>query len=436
MECRLTTLPTELKLLIIEHLQELDDDRLQVVINLSSTCSSFRSLLAPELFHSVTLHNTESSAVLALAAANNHVAQYVKRLDFKAHLFGMRTSPYSYFATRLLIPKTVRSILRNLKLFPKLDTLSVQFNAQSFVDVLMDILRDDEPIEEALGLEKELPWRRLMADAYKLLSENKSHGIKTVLLQDIIPLGVSTFASPDFHKFLSTVYHFRISLLGGLPHSNGVARSVHSPGYHIFVSRLPVYFLNHLDSVRTLSIIASRNGMLGRNRSAWSAKLPIANIQMPNLESVHLEWTFICEELIQFLTAHVRSLKHISLHNCYGHSRESVGCVTWYGLFDRITDVGPKSLERVDILTPKAEQLIYFSDQYEAKNKEVRELQQKDPGRLIFAYGFLSQGMLVEGTQDSMEASIRGEDGKAHARLMVAVKANRRSSRTSKTRSQ
>ncbi|KAF2810537.1 uncharacterized protein BDZ99DRAFT_314292 [Mytilinidion resinicola] len=434
MECRLTKLPTELQLLIIEKLQEPGEDSRQLVINLSNTCSSFRSLLAPKLFHSITLHNTEGSAALALAAANNHIAQHVKRLDFKATLFGTRISPYSYFATRVLIPKAVRSILGNLNLFPKLDTLSIQFDAQSFPGILWDILGDEEPIEDALKLEKEQPWRRLMAETYKLLCGNKSHSIKTLLLQDLIPLGVSTFTNSDFHKFLSTLEHFRITLLGGMAGHDGNFSSIHNSGYKSFVSRLPVFFLDHLDSVKTLSIAGTRNGMLGLNPSTCSAELPLANLRIPNLESFSLEWTFIYDELIQFLTAHAKTLKLISLHNCYGHSQDSIRCVRWHEVFDKLADVGPISLKRVDITIPTAKQIVYYSQSYEAKIQEVQQLQQKEPERLIFAYGFLSYGILVDATSDNTEAFINGDDEKAYARLAAIVKANRISSPTSKKR--
>jgi hypothetical protein len=153
--------------------------------------------LAPDTFYTITLRNDEKSAELALEASKNHICQHVKHLEFKASLF----------ATRPVFPKSVRNILSNLHMFPKLDTLSIQFlgnfgkDEYNLLGMLMneddDDFYDEEDLEDVMRFENERPWRRLMRQTYQALYQNKQHGIKTLILRNTIPKIVFACLDPE-----------------------------------------------------------------------------------------------------------------------------------------------------------------------------------------------------------------------------------------------
>jgi hypothetical protein len=197
MTCRIIALVAELQLLIIENLHGLGEDSQKACINLSSTCSLYRSILAPDIFNTITLRNDEKSAELALEASKNHICQHVKHLELKASLF----------ATRPIFAKSVRNILSNLHMFPKLDTLGIQFldnfgkDEYNLLGMLMneddDDFYDEEDLEDVMRFENERPWRRLMRQTYQALYQNKQHGIKTLILRNTIPKIVSACLDPE-----------------------------------------------------------------------------------------------------------------------------------------------------------------------------------------------------------------------------------------------
>ncbi|KAF2801826.1 uncharacterized protein BDZ99DRAFT_528041 [Mytilinidion resinicola] len=78
MACPLVDVPDEIQMLIAH---ELGDDN-YALINLSRTCTRYRSLLAPTVFHTITLKNTAKSATSVLTVSKSQHAQYVRKLVF------------------------------------------------------------------------------------------------------------------------------------------------------------------------------------------------------------------------------------------------------------------------------------------------------------------------------------------------------------------
>lgn len=95
---QMTALPADLQREIIDYLllPEYADD----LLNLSCTCSVYRSALAPHVFKSLILVNDEkNSTSVELVASQRHYSQHVRELHYRAssHNFSGIRSPISFY---------------------------------------------------------------------------------------------------------------------------------------------------------------------------------------------------------------------------------------------------------------------------------------------------------------------------------------------------
>ncbi|KAF2801825.1 uncharacterized protein BDZ99DRAFT_213925 [Mytilinidion resinicola] len=246
-----------------------------------------------------------------------------------------------------------------------------------------------------------------MSETYALISKNRNHSTTDLHLY-LIPLALESYLTPDFHDFLSSIETFTIEIEGTTrdldPKRMGEPLYVGArDGYIHFCKKLSSYMFDHLDSVKTVKIVAPKSGPLGFD---YYAPLAFTANQMPNLSFLSLELVCISVELAAFFAAHKTSLEEIRFRDCYGafEFQDSIpksGMCSWRHLFDHMSDAQPESLGRLEI-TPW--QVPFWADTTQDRSTwsaidlrygegddalEAYEILDKNPERPVFAYGSL-----------------------------------------------
>ncbi|KAF2498223.1 hypothetical protein BU16DRAFT_604258 [Lophium mytilinum] len=403
MACPLFDLPDELQMMIVHELSDDDNDAL---INLSSTCRRYRSLLAPTVFRTITLKNTVTSATSVLAVSKSQHAQLVSRLTFVGTLaeldFAVDHDEYRNCTIKnvakmvldddhlkKIIPRQLYEVLGNLTLFPNLHTLTVGFE---------------------LGHWPGDPWT------------------------DIIDLldGLCAYSDKGFDNNADDKKYTRHGQSD--PDSIAFCR-----GYIRFCENLSEYFFDHLEYAETLNIIAPESGRLGHKDGG---PLTLNTSHLPHLKFLYLEQIFITGELGTFLLARTDSLEELQFQDCYGtvtnrYSKNTTGLCAWHRIFDRISDSRPKRLERLEIRPWQA-----TSFQHITRNGPTRpvlslvenrslahETLESDPERAVFPYGNFRFGLFRNSfyvCDDSATTEfLNGDDQEAYDRLKVILEANK-----------
>lgn len=438
MSCPIVQLPSELQVAIIKSLAS---EPIQALIDLSCTCSVYRSLLAPDIFKAITLRNNEKSGSSLQAIANSRHSELVREIRYIGSAPGDGAGDDSYKDTQAVFPDVVRAALSGLKRFRNLQRLSVEFafNLSSYDDWQDSFyMFDNEETEEQVqSAEKSLGWRALMAKSFEAVAQNKN--LKSLQVIQLPPREVSVFRHPTFHEFLGTLDRFALSLWGD---DNGAGWKTNTlEPYLGFLSKLDQFFFNHLHCTTEFSLKADEAGPIGL-KGRYHAPLALNATQMPRLQSLHLEHIFICRELVNFLVGHADGLESMLLHNCYGGVNQLINDdpdgddegevengIHWHVLFNALADAKPKQLWRVEI-TPT--ELCYYypygdkgADESD-ETRKVRRILQEDPKRRLFAYKILDDkyGMLFDDEDENRTAFLRGDDQRAYDRLMEIFKAN------------
>lgn len=82
------------------------------------------------------------------------------------------------------------------------------------------------------------------------------------------------------------------------------------------MTKLDEYFFNHPAKATSLSIKAPEVEPLDLEGSNYASLILRAD-QMPLLTTLHFDYVFISQDLIEFLVSHKDTLEELSLHNCY-----------------------------------------------------------------------------------------------------------------------
>jgi hypothetical protein len=241
----------------------------------SSTCSFYRALLAPYVFETVSLRNDEESTTTVLRIARGPYREHVKNLFFAGFASGFVSEfecdylhglvGYGFLKSQTIhdvFSQILYKILSGLQQFPRLDSMSIRFA----VDVFhwMDFVRDRgsrrllTSMEEVMAAEASEVGRSLMKKTYKSLSKNIDHRITALELRDLQCVEVSAFHSQAFHRFLNSIQKFRLWF--------GFESAWHVLGYknHLkFLSRLGIFFFDHLHNVLELHLKAREVGPIG-----------------------------------------------------------------------------------------------------------------------------------------------------------------------------
>ncbi|KAF2804981.1 uncharacterized protein BDZ99DRAFT_467192 [Mytilinidion resinicola] len=405
MVCPLIGLADELQLTIVEAIQAPDGGR-EDLVNLSNTCSTYHSLLAPIIFDRVTLLNDAKSATSAIALASSPYGQYVKELRFEGSLdrddynqaINVDTDGISLrklremmqVARQSVFPRSVYRVMSNLEhWFPKLDTLTIRIEEESAWHTpfprmsLISFLHHPDPYRATLRRRKVEHWKMLLAQTYEALCENENHNIRTLQLFDLVSKSPPTFSEAKFHRFLEKLETFRISLVPASAEIRGSGLSAN------FTRNLSGFFLDHLPSVQHFKLEASEY-------SAWSdedppsdwtrdAALPLTVTQMSKIKSINLAHVLVCKEMIAFFVSHQSTLEQITLNCCYarhGNAADGQWRDTWGNMFEALTVSGATFLRKVNI------EPIHCSDCMDTT--ESHQKGDELPYPRAFAYGLMN----------------------------------------------
>ncbi|KAK4692312.1 hypothetical protein P7C71_g4862, partial [Lecanoromycetidae sp. Uapishka_2] len=414
-----------------------DTTRIQVdLVHWSCTSSYFRHLLAPYIFKTIRLCNEEKSGVSVTALAKCPYSEYVKELHFIGSAPGdAKCKEEAFSDTVAIFPKSVDALLSDLRQFPNLETLSVEF-AYRFDDYKewdegLDLCAEEETDEEVEIAEKGIAWRALMLKTYEALTKNREHHLKTLEVRQLVPKKVSIWKSQTFHDLLSRVERFRLSIYG---EDNGAGWKINKiEDYCSIMSKLDEFFFDHLKSVTHLIIEAPAEGPIGLE-GMNHIPLALKKEQMPLLKSLHLELIFICPELVSFLLSHSKTLEHLSLTNCYaGIGGLAENGIHWEELLDPLCDADLKKLRQIHILPedlPLSEGEVYphlvKDEEVSDEVREARRILEADPGRRLFGHAMLDDkyGMILQNEWENLASFQQGEDQRSYDRLVRKVNAN------------
>ena len=158
------------------------------IFNWSCTSKYFRALLASYVFKTVTLCNKEKSgASIAAVAEHPELGKYVEGVRFVGYAPGdARREDPAFEDTEHILPQIVADLLSNLRRFPNLGTLSVEFN-YDFDDYHeweaegVNLISDVEEMEEVRQKEGEEAWRALMLKVWEAVCLNNGLVIKKLV---------------------------------------------------------------------------------------------------------------------------------------------------------------------------------------------------------------------------------------------------------------
>ena len=326
-----------------------------------------------------------------------------------------------------ILPDSVASVLSSLKRFPNLDTISIELPYERQ-------LTGDSTDSEVLSAERITPWRALIAKSWGALVRNGNIHLKTLDINRLGPVKVSTFKTSAFRAFLAQFKSFKLSIWG-------MERISQESLYKAPMSMLDAYFFDNLSSTTNFVFKAPVEGRLGLKRGRggnFHTPLKLRNDQMPNLKTVFLKYIFICPELIDFLVGHQKTLESLSLHKCSASTRRMArNGIPWKDLFDCLYDSRFEEFRHLDVhfthmpMTHREEYPDVNSEDEDAIEDE-RELEATKQARLrymqdehlrIFPYTWLlrENGICVNDYHENFKAFERGEDQASYDRLMRKI---------------
>ena len=411
-------------------------NRVRDLLNWSCTSHFFRELLAPYVFETIRLRNTDSSGSSVTSLSQSKHNQYVKELIYIGSAPGdAHVEEEAYSDTEAILPENVSSILSGLNCFPSLETLSIEF-PYHFADYDewdegLDLCAEEESDEDVKTAESEIAWRALMARTYTALIQNKGTNLKSLEIKKLGPMKVSTFNDPAFHQFLGQIERFTLSIYG---EDNGAGWQINKVEHYIaLMSKLDTYFFNHLTSCTYLTLEAPEEGPLGLE-GMNHIPLALKKDQMPVLKTIYLKYVLVGQELIDFLAGHSKTLETLTLRQC---SAEPEGLadngITWKTFFDGLYEAEFEKLYQLSLLyntipltseecNGKAED----EEKVSAEVKKARQILKDDSNRRLFPYISIDDkyGMIFELEGENLASFRKGEDQAAYDRLMCSVRAN------------
>ncbi|CAD6570390.1 MAG: hypothetical protein ASARMPREDX12_003477 [Alectoria sarmentosa] len=469
MPCSLLDLSDELHLNIIQELLQHDDLLLEKsleqdpnqesrdrddqfhyhrdLMNWSCTSHYFRNLLAPCIFKSIKLRNDEKSGASVDSLLKSPHGALVKEMYFLGTIPSGMTSPdddgdvealAEGFHTEfdkaeeeeekpitITLPLVVDNLLSDLHQFPNLESLSIGFTYP--YEYPFDDYYDAEGIVDNGNPEPARAWKALMTTTFETLLRNKPPQLRALEIRKFVWTYTEPYESQSFHKFLSQVECFSLSVRGG---NNGAGWCVSTcDGYLECVARFDDLFFDHLASATSLILKATEEGPIGLE-GMRHARLALKKGQMPLLKSLHLEHIFICQELVDLLISHTDTLEQLTLHDCNSsvNGLQDNAGFYWNHFFDALYRADLKKLSHLEI-RPYNAPLYYSFSQEEADPENVQQIRRvlsEDAKRRVFGYATLNDkyGDCFTDDDENQAAFERGEDQVAFDRLMGNISAN------------
>ena len=395
--------------------------------NWSCTSKYFRSFLAPRIFESIALWNTEESGSSVNRLITEY-GQYIKELHFQGLAPGNENKEEDFSDTIKVFPEIVGSILSNLSQIPNLETVRVGFPIdfqEAGFSYEYGMFTETESKEEVAEAEENEGWRALMAKTFDALVQNTSPGFKNLVLENLMPVEVSTFNTAALQDLLRQMHRFELSLYG---EENACWETSGSPGFQSFVGNLDTWFFNDLISVTDLTIHAHEYAHMG----GGFAHLPLYTAQLPLVKALRLKNIVLCPGLQMFLVNHADTLEVLELTDCFACDEDHR--IFWDGIFTSLIEAKPKKLRSLTILPSKLplndndfpDDNNYMKDPDSDEIARVRRILKENPERRLFGYAFIDDkySFLYRQEEDNLAHFLIGDDQRAYTELMEIVDAN------------
>ncbi|KAF9888040.1 hypothetical protein FE257_009304 [Aspergillus nanangensis] len=407
---------------------------LRDLVNLSSTCSWFRNLLAPRIFAFVVLRNTTKSALSIEAVSKGNWASCVKELRY----IGISEIDHTI---ENVYPPEVDKILSNLAQFRDLQSVTVQFPV-NYEDLYYDGLFQDEfdpDPANALVAEKDSASRGLMLASFRAIISNYNSGSqqlpRSLTIHDLNLATVSIFSTQVFRDFLSHLQTFNLSLTAW---DNGAGWNLNTQEiFYGLPDQLGPWFFNHLSSVQEFSFDARSSSRLGAGgQDSRSHDISLRNATMPHLRKVTLEHIIICKELVDFLVRNIATLESIVLKNCFAMLNDSEAHSTgWCDFFTALARQNPLRLRSFQLIceNDKDDMLdldfTYNDPQWDPNPHSLAQARNKletEPQAHVFPYGYLDDkyGFGYRSHIDNQTAFVAGADERAYRELVDLMTRN------------
>ena len=439
----LSSLPVELQLRIIQFLENGEKGPFDDLVGLSCTCSSYRDHLAPRMFETLELRNTEKSGRSVRAIACSPHKGHVQRLLYKGLLIcqdPMDNELPDEKDPEEDLKDTVEDALSSLTSFPNLSTLRVEFEFQEndswYPDSSYCAFLWEEDDYSLVEWEKKQAWRSLMSRSFRAIAQNAGSSIKHLEVAEFIAKDLTALHEIKVHSFLRGIESFYLSIKGG---DNGAGWEVNkAEGYMSIMEQLDEIFFDRMLNLTHLTVVAPDSGPLGLE-GVSHIPLPLSKHQMPHLTDLHLHTMFIGPEIISFLSGHKGVLEELKLTNCFASPPEfnsmAENGVTWAKFFTRIRAIEMQRLRSFELspnLAPLTRRDRYPGSHEEGdgetnETRQIRKTLKEDPNRRIFAYATLDDkyGMLFEDEKGNVESFLDGDDQRAYDALMQDVERRR-----------
>ncbi|OAA42486.1 hypothetical protein BBO_05149 [Beauveria brongniartii RCEF 3172] len=422
--------------MIVEQLRHRD------LVRLSSTCKSCRAHFAPLVFHTIRFGNDEMTSDSALLATKTY-GDHVRRLEFQyvadpEDVNDDEVPPL--LESHALLPAS-RELLEGCAT-PKADVLSLssRFNflregRHNDSDDLSDLLRDTEHPIETMNAEQRYRWRAVLNEAYRATAKNFK--VRKLELLNMMAFAVSAFYTRRFGELLGRLTSATITF-----YSPGffLADELDIPGYREFISRMPEVFFSRMHQLTYLELTAPWGFPLD-GREPDAIIFPLRPGSLPLLQSLKLNHSFTCTELVQFIAAHAETLSSLTLVDCVSDYKDAAKqgypklSETWAFFFFQITTFRPPALVNLSIeYEDDAITEIYNEeDMLGSERQRIERIEAdklkislvKDPEQKVFAYvGVDRLVSMIRNAFVNRAQATKLEDYYEYQRLMRLVKEN------------
>ncbi|KAM3508993.1 hypothetical protein MY10362_000878 [Beauveria mimosiformis] len=428
-------LPPELCTMIVEQLRHRD------LVRLSSTCKSCRAHFAPLVFHTIRFGNDEVTSDSALLAAKTY-SDHVRRLEFQyvaepEDVNGDELPPL--LESDALLPAS-RELLEGCAT-PKADAVSFSLRfdflregRHNDSNDLADLLRYTEHPIETMNAEQRYRWRAVLNETYRATAKNLI--VRNIELVDMMTIAVSAFYTRRFGELLGRLTSATIMIRSPVDDYDGLS----IPEYRGFISRMPEIFFSRMHQLTYLELTAPWGYPLG-GREPNAIVFPLRPGSLPLLQSLKLNHSFTCPELVQFIAAHAETLSSLTLVDCVSDYKDAAKegypklSETWAFFFFQIMTFRPPALvnlsieyEDDDITELYSEDDMLGSEQERIERIEADKLEislKKDPERKVFAYvGIDRLVTMIRNAFVNRAQATKLEDYYEYQRLMRLVKEN------------
>ncbi|KAM3511515.1 hypothetical protein MY11210_004873 [Beauveria gryllotalpidicola] len=413
------------------------------LVRLSSTCKPCRAYFAPLVFRTIRFGNDQYSSDSALMAVKTH-GHHVRRLEFNyvaepENVDDGEVPPL--LESHALLPAS-RQLLEGCAT-PKANDVSWTFEFDFWQkgscndpDYLLDLLRDIEYPIETKDAERRYRWRAVLNEAYRAIARNLI--VRKIELLDLITLNASALYTRRFGELLGRLTSATITIHS--PDEFDAANKLDMPGYQEFISRMPEIFFSRMHQLTHLELVAPLGYPLG-SREPNASIFPLGPGSLPLLQSLKLNHSFTCPELVEFIADHAKTLSSLTLVDCVSDYAAAANegypepSETWAFFFSQITTFRPPALVNL-LIEYKDDYLAWFysdegmldSNKQRIERIEAEKIEQsllKDPERKVFSYVGLNAicDIVVNPFVNRAQAT-KLEDYYEYQRLMRLVKEN------------